>query len=450
MENLDDDTSEHQLKEDKKLREDIIFIEQWKRKRDTTFYTYCLIFFNNGFEQTLTVTTTWLYIIRLMTIENNRIYYAIINAAYLFPTTIFSNVASAYCDKTRNLKRIMILTHVISIIGGLLYCNNTSPSYAIIGNFMSGFSLILRPLMIGDMARSFPVSHLRNKLPLFSSCYSFGMASGPCFIIAFIHLNVSIGHITLSYSNVPGLIRAIMSLISLIFVILYAHDVSKEFDYKKQLVEQKVIPPEEKKGDFLLIRALITPDTLYILTSSFLSNLIQASFFYILPLIVINYLEYHILLINVCYVLPVCTFAMLSVVIYGYADQLQLFKVCLLTWVGAILTGVVLLTIRTTNSYSVNVFLLLLLTNLVEIFGFGGSLYLSLAMANVAQSNHQSYMDSLRQQSRQSATIFGGFIASLCISHLHVLSYGIWCIVILMLIMAYFKRDMLKHPKIVI
>jgi len=62
--------------------------EDWKRKRLTTFIVYNLLYFSTGFEQTLTITTSWTYVNTQIETDNKDFIYAGINTLRYLPALI--------------------------------------------------------------------------------------------------------------------------------------------------------------------------------------------------------------------------------------------------------------------------------------------------------------------------------------------------------------------------
>ena len=130
-------------------------LKHWKRKRLTTFVIFCTFYCTNGTIHGLIANTCWIYIQRHFRPERPVLVYSVtMNARYL-ATFLFTIIVSNFHDKYRKTKMILILISCCGTVSGLLYIISYSYYFPILGIFLSGVTLLILPLTVGEMAKSY-------------------------------------------------------------------------------------------------------------------------------------------------------------------------------------------------------------------------------------------------------------------------------------------------------
>ena len=179
-------------------------LESWKIKRKITFLVYALQYFVGGVEVSINIGTLWIYVSTLMNTDRQGLFYGLISGAVYLPTILFSAAVARWADQTRRIKFCMIIINFLSMVGSIIYIIPSSPIYASCGSFFQGFIIIARPLIVGEVARSY--DEVQHKIPLLTSAYLLGMSIAPAFAAIFSKTNFWIGNIHITYGNVSGLV----------------------------------------------------------------------------------------------------------------------------------------------------------------------------------------------------------------------------------------------------
>jgi len=207
----------------------------WERKRLFTTFVYVFEYFIAATELSISYSTSWIYLNEVTKDSQNlNFYYSAVHIAKFLPSVIFINIVTHYSDKYRRVKLFMIIANNISLVGCMIYLIPGSPNYLIVGQFFLGFNFVMRPLMIGEMARSYNQEDLCNIMLVFRGVFCFGKAAGPLLVVFFISVNFYMGPIHIRYSNISSVIIFCLIFMTQIAVYYFADDLSKEFDLKKE------------------------------------------------------------------------------------------------------------------------------------------------------------------------------------------------------------------------
>ena len=143
-------------------------LKHWKRKCLTTFVIFCTFYCTIGMIYSLTANTGWIYIQRHFKPERPVVLYSVMMNARYLATFLFTVIVSNFHDKYRKTKMILILISCCGTVGGLLYIISYSYYFPILATFFLGVTLLVLPVTVGEMARSYPPYELAQKIPLMS------------------------------------------------------------------------------------------------------------------------------------------------------------------------------------------------------------------------------------------------------------------------------------------
>ena len=146
---------------------------------------------------------------------------------------------------------ILILISCCGTVSGLLYIISYSYYFPILGTFLSGVTLLILPLTVGEMARSYHPNELAQKLPLMS--FGTYIGSMPAALILYVSKNTifKIGPFTIDDSNIVGLVSGIAYPIIQVLTICFVHDLSLEYDLKETLVYENNVDDKPEKMKLL-------------------------------------------------------------------------------------------------------------------------------------------------------------------------------------------------------
>ena len=218
----------HILEEDK--------LKHWKTKRLSTFVIFCIFYFTNGMIYGLIANTCWIYIQSHFKPERPVLVYSVMMNARYLATFLFTVIVSNFHDKHRKTKMILILISWCGTGSGLLYIINYSYYFPILGIFLSGVTLLILPVTVGEIARCYHPNELAQKIPLMS--FGTYVGSMPAALILYVSKNTifKVGPFIIDDSNIVGLVSGIAYPIIQVLTICFVHDLSLEYDLKETLL----------------------------------------------------------------------------------------------------------------------------------------------------------------------------------------------------------------------
>ena len=137
------------------LKEPISYVkdrhfEKWKKQRRNTTWVFTVFSFLLGMEYSAVVLTLWYYLKALVHINHVPIYYSVIMVSMALTGTIGNVVFGRYIDKSRNIRRFMLIINMVSIIGNLLYTLHFSVGFLILGRLLCGFNDSITAAVSGE------------------------------------------------------------------------------------------------------------------------------------------------------------------------------------------------------------------------------------------------------------------------------------------------------------
>ena len=208
--------------------------KQWKKKRTSTFLVYCLVYLLHGMYAAFMNATIWVYVTRQIVNHNPYLVFGIINAISFLPSIILNPLVAYFGDKYRRPKMLLYLTNILVIFGSVLYMIYFSVWYPIIGTFLLGCRSSLRPVLVGEIARSYSPDELVKKLPLFSNFIYVGLCPTSIILIFFEKVDINIDGLHIQYGNICPLFLIALAVIIQVLAVFYVHDLSKEYVLNKK------------------------------------------------------------------------------------------------------------------------------------------------------------------------------------------------------------------------
>jgi len=187
----------------------------WIQKRHSTYFVYCLQYFISGAESGFKNATFWIYVTTVLNCSDPYLWFGIINSSIYLPSLLFNPIISRIADKIRRPKLMVTLTNIIAIAGNFIYIIPYSPVYAVIRFILFGFKYTLRPIMIGEIVRSYPAAEVTHKLPACFCSRNVGSALGVIFLLPFQHVKFNLFTIPVSYMEISQELLECRSIYSL-------------------------------------------------------------------------------------------------------------------------------------------------------------------------------------------------------------------------------------------
>lgn len=215
-------------------------LQKWKIKRGKTFVTFMLQATEAGLSISVIATVLWSYLKTEVNCNHKKLFYGIISCMHGFPAILFSISISKWLDNTRNSKQCMVLFNALGAIGHLVFMLPYSPFLLILGRILDGFTISLKAVMASEVSRSYPREELQKKLPLFTFFAMIGFAIGPAIAFCFTHVDFYVGKVHISWGSCCSFILFLTSVIQMLVVMIFGHNLSKEYDLKQHEVDMEM------------------------------------------------------------------------------------------------------------------------------------------------------------------------------------------------------------------
>lgn len=136
--------------------------QSFLRQRKIATYTYMLFGFLLAVEYSAVLISQLFYLRQTVKIENPEIYYSLITTTMAIAAAGSGIFAGQYTDKTRNLKKVLLLFAVLSMVGNVLYTIHHSVWSLFISRFLFGLTDAVQPAILGSITY---VKYTNVKIP---------------------------------------------------------------------------------------------------------------------------------------------------------------------------------------------------------------------------------------------------------------------------------------------
>ena len=130
-------------------------VEDWNKKRHRTFISYCIFTLIIGLEYGIFPSTILSYLQEGVHAENAEIWFGVITASYFLMSVVGCLTITRYTDRTRNVKKTLIISCLFVTFGNFLY---SVPSYAfviLIARLIQGIADSLMSIIQGEIIRNY-------------------------------------------------------------------------------------------------------------------------------------------------------------------------------------------------------------------------------------------------------------------------------------------------------
>ena len=453
--------------------------KEWKTKRRNTLIIFCMQCLVNGMTYTMFNNTFWVYIENQLKPDKPYQIYSLTIFLFYLPTMLFSFISSNIYDRYRRCCRFMIIINFINIIGSVMYVIDFSIYLPLTGCLLLGCRLLIQPAIIGDLARSYAPEDSTYVLPLTNFFFYFG--SVPASIILFLakdmNLQISIFHIT--YGNCCGLVMALFFFLQEILIALFAHDLSREFDFKEYILQAEIktrleknereVNDEEQSTSTICFSGKITGnedcksiikdlkrvatnvDVNLVYFLVFLFNYIGALIFGYLPLLIQVDLKYTVDYLNIYYLTFSIIFAVfLPVLIFVKLSSKWAYRVGLASFILLPVIVICLKVINKNEEKIFNVGWLSLIAFLLGVVYTGEDIFLTCTVAKFVKPDIQSFADGIRTVSAMIGLAFGNLSISSFFHHCEVFSVALLIILVISILAIIIRRRTLEDPKAIV
>ena len=436
----------------------------WERKRTCTTIVFALQYFIFGAETTGNAATLWIYVTTLINTDSPGLLYGLINASIFIPPILFSTVIGRQIDKTRRVKLCLIIANFISMTGSVLYVTS-SPYLVLTGKFLQGCAIASRPLMVGEIIRSYHSNELQHKLPILSCAEAFGNAAGPIIMTVFLNTDFRIFDIHVTYANVFGVVFLSLGIVIQALVVFMVSDLSREFDLK-QHYEYSIVnednteenvnednTEEDARSLKDVLKNIVTNiDPLFVMLYTFYMSIFLAATFRMLPIIIMRNFHYKNIMVNACYVINAITTGTLTLIIMFFKATCRQVYLCGVVGLLSLLVNAGFLftfAFHINNTY-ITAPMLIVYAVLLSIHMLGEIIFVQVVCGKLTKSQNQSFVEGIRLFVLSLGCLLGAFIPVYACNNLVYFSIIMSVITIILLLIAFARRAHLPYPSPII
>jgi len=135
-------------------------------KQLTEYFVHWLSFSEQNALCSMIILSLWFYLHDVIKTDHVTFYYDLV--IYYVASVISGLTISLHADRTRNIKKIVLILVGFEIFGSCVYSIYTSVNFVIVARFILGFGSVILALVTAEMARDFPVKNALRKLPTLS------------------------------------------------------------------------------------------------------------------------------------------------------------------------------------------------------------------------------------------------------------------------------------------
>ena len=439
--------------------------------------------------------TLWLYIKEMVNTSSPKSFYAAVSVAYLLSSAFVTPVIGRVVDQTRQVRITFLICNSFLIVGNILYSLHFSPWLLVAGRFLSGCDG-MNSVMCGELIRSYPSSETTFQLSILSITFNSGFILGPGINFMFYNVDFYLGHWHIKNVNFIGVFMAFVCIIMEILCLTMIHDLSKEFDFKrneennakvskiKSEIEElnsesllsymnsnlykefnetlPLVSLEEMESQKEIANSSSTHISIFkilkFLFTSFDSSLILFCTFFVifflvtfdmwLPLLVIETLHLSILELNICvFGAGATTVLILLLYLCKPVSDEKVFVAVLIGLLGLCTVNVAFIVLTNNSSKA-----LALCFGIIYMVCFAGAgiipdVFLTNTLASLVNSNEQAFVDGIRNWMHSAGALLGLSSAAFTFIYIEVFASLNIALTLLFVILLMARRKSLLNSK---
>ena len=204
----------------------------WGNKRRNTVRVFWFIALVLGAEYSIIIPSLWFYLTEVIQTNNAHFMFAAIISGFYVAALLSGALIPRYIDRTRDIRRSMMLLILIKIIGNFIYIIPLSAYFPLIGRFMQGMADFCLTIMTAETARAYVNEDTIKQLATLNQCVYVSYVMAPASNVLFQSVNFSIYGFHVTYATFPSLLVDFSWLISLILTWIFVSNLSLEYDPK--------------------------------------------------------------------------------------------------------------------------------------------------------------------------------------------------------------------------
>ena len=176
------------------------------------FVYFAFRFFADGSEEFFILPTAWFYI---RSFGQTQGFLGITLASYSISAIIFSPLLGTLADRFRNIKTILIVSHLVKFFGALIYTIPISEYFPLSGRIIAGLAEGSCGVLLGELVRCSSPGKISRVFIIIDGTFALGTIFGPT-IGSLVTFDADILGWKFNAGNSPG---AVLSIIWLLFTI---------------------------------------------------------------------------------------------------------------------------------------------------------------------------------------------------------------------------------------
>lgn len=411
-------------------------VEEWKRKRKSTFQTYIAQAFICGLGTTLFQTTAWDFINTLIKPTDRYMYYGVICSLSFVGSLLFGTCICSKIDRTKRVRSSMVIMNIVLLFGTLIYMLPFGYIFPVVGRFLIGTLFIMRSVLYSELCRSYQSEELKRKTQVYVASATLGSCVGPLSNMIYLKADFEISNIQFLYGNASSFTLIILILAQIFFLLSFSFNVSKNVTSnisplarnntsKEPITENGSLKTEKKESKWTIILNL---KFIILMTISFHSGLGMHFFRQALPLIC-EYLEYNKNIINWCIIgVELTSFISLRMVLRMKLNPKELYATGTVSIIAMMFHLFSLSLLDTKHPSAVNISLILASISTYAIFNVLSQTFIVVACKHLVPTDQKEFGESIRSVitilGRMSAAFIGAYLYKVVV--LFVCMNSVW------------------------
>ena len=430
-------------------------LQNWEWKRKRTIAGYLLVGIICGIDDSAVFTTLYMYLTDVIKTERPILSYAVVLCAFNISSILTGLIARWLVDKTRKMKMYTNIVLISLLIGNVVYLLPYSVYFTIVGRAITGFGDTFTSVCSGEIVRIYSTEEGTGILWWLASSFSIGLIIGPVCNIAFGNSNYNFGLIKITNLNCASLFIAIIVIAVVVAVNILVHDCSAEMDLKhitKQarlneiqlqsfenpicnessaptIVQPTTIPANISTQNMLRI-ICTNRNLLFMLSSTFLFAYCIFSCDVLLPLIILNILEWNQRALTIIMIVHGIAYLISLIFLSKWCiSKKSIYNTCIFCCLCLIIDFVLIIAINTLDrnfARDVALIILFLLANLFV--WFLDEVILKNMTSRMVPSDLQCLTESIRSGMSSFSSILAALTAPMILTYLHWWSTGMICL----------------------
>lgn len=433
-------------------------LAKWKVKRRRCFIVYCILAIFLGIEYSVITPSLWFYLQSIVH-KDVKMFYGITLAAYYISAISTSFIITWIADKTRETKLIMLILIALEMIGNIFYCVYFAVLYPLIGRTIQGFGDVNSSIMLGEISRSYKKEEITSKVSTIVMCFSVSFVCAPALNVVFHLIDVDIYGFHLNFGNMPGLLMLVLFTIMFLAVVLFTSNLSKEYDLKRNEIENKVEEEPScsskkiKENNKTMKTRNQNPNKLFkyfefnlLIAVCFLMSFSVVAFFDVaMPIITSKEFGYTSIRTSMLFLAAALLFIIVTQVIKHLSKTYTDYHMLILGLVLFIISTSLLFTFTLINHKFNTLRHVIYIVHILTL-GVCWSVEQLLAkslLTKITPSMHQTYSEGVRRSTSSLACILSSLITTSALGHMWMFSLVVVVIATLFISLLYFRRRLL-------